>query len=75
MPVIIVTWEAEIGRFTIHSYPGQKVCETAISTNSWDGGTCLVSQLLRKHKQEDYSPGQKKKDPIPKAKRAGGIVI
>jgi hypothetical protein len=56
MPVILVTWEAEIQKITTRGQPWQKVSETPISTDkNWVWGHASV-------KWEDSSavqPGQK----------------
>jgi hypothetical protein len=45
MPVILATWEPEIGRITVPAQPRQKVCETTISPEkAGHGGAYLPSQ-------------------------------
>jgi hypothetical protein len=49
MPLILATWEAEIGRIMIQSQPGQIVCETPISKMikaKWTGGVAQVVECL-----------------------------
>jgi hypothetical protein len=41
MPVILVTWEAEIRRITVWGQSGEIICETPISKitrGKWTGG-------------------------------------
>jgi hypothetical protein len=50
MPAILVTCEAESGRIVVQNKPGQKVLETPSIEKAGNGGMCLSSQLLGKHK-------------------------
>jgi hypothetical protein len=49
MPVILITWEAEIGRITVWGQPGQTVLETPISKVTrakWTGGVVQAVEHL-----------------------------
>jgi hypothetical protein len=38
MPVILITWEAEIRKIMVPSHPEQNICETLISTEKAEHG-------------------------------------
>jgi hypothetical protein len=42
---ILATWEAEIGRITVHSQPGQNLQETPISTNNLERWLVIPSHI------------------------------
>jgi hypothetical protein len=53
MPIILVTWEAEIGRITVQGQPGQIVHETPFPKNNqskidWRTGSSDTECLLCK---------------------------
>jgi hypothetical protein len=50
------TWETELGRIMIQGQPEQNVRQTLISTSKPGSGTCLWSQLYRRHRSKDCSP-------------------
>jgi hypothetical protein len=54
-PIILASWEAEIGRIMVQGQPEQKVCQT--SSQPVATHICHPS-CARKHKWEDYSAGQ-----------------
>jgi hypothetical protein len=54
-PVILATWQANIGRTAVLSQ--QKVHKTASQPMAVYSGTCLSSQLCRKHKYDNNGLG------------------
>jgi hypothetical protein len=47
-PIILATWEVEIGRIMIQGQPRQKVSKTPSQPMTGYGGTCLSFQLCWK---------------------------
>jgi hypothetical protein len=72
VPVIIVTWEAQIGRIMVRSQPGQKVCKTPCLPIAGYYGAYLLSQAMGE--AEIRSSSRQARQKITRAKGAGGVA-
>jgi hypothetical protein len=76
-PVILATWEPEIGRITIGGQPRKKGCESPFQPWMGAGGVChpkLCQEAQRGETQSQTSLGSETLSPKTQAKRARSMT-